>query len=180
MDEEDLDTWANTYQWLIEFQSLASVDAVLSTGPNLRSASNSTVVGAGQAFQYDALGNQLFVSFTANKSKKKYPDPSFTVRIALVTTPIPEEDREPLPDKEDLMPVDINLEWRSAPILVDLDAIKITAFSFICFLQLAVIIALLWYYFRNIHTATEEDIKCELDREDRLERSHVEVDQDPV
>ena len=42
--------------------------------------------------QYKAPGNQLFISFTANKAKRKHPDPSFTVRIRLLTIPIPEED----------------------------------------------------------------------------------------
>ena len=43
--------------------------------------------------QYNAPGNQVFISFTANKAKRKHPDPAFTVRIRLLTIPIPEEDR---------------------------------------------------------------------------------------
>ena len=100
VDDEVLDTWANNYQWTIEFPSLVSVVAVLGNGPNLGAASNTTRVEEGQTFQYNATGNQLFVSFTAEKAKKKHPDPSFSVRIRLLTIPIPEEDREPLPEEE--------------------------------------------------------------------------------
>ena len=47
VDYADQDTWANSYEWDIDFQALTSVDAVLSVGPNLTAASNTTVVEAG-------------------------------------------------------------------------------------------------------------------------------------
>ena len=44
-------------------------------------------------FGFNATNNRLFISFTGNKIRKKRdPDPAFTVRVALVTSPIPEED----------------------------------------------------------------------------------------
>ena len=57
MDQEDLDTWANEYEWYVEFQELTSVDAVLSTGTELRTATNSTKVGIGQSFEFNATNN---------------------------------------------------------------------------------------------------------------------------
>ena len=93
VDQEDLDTWANEYEWYVEFQELTSVDAVLSTGTELRTVTNSTKVGLGQSFEFNATNNQVYISFTGNKAKRKHPDPSFVVRVALVTTPITAEDK---------------------------------------------------------------------------------------
>ena len=55
--------------------------------------------------QYNAPGNQVFISFTANKAKRKHPDPAFTVRIRLLTIPIPEEDRVAIEEENTLVPI---------------------------------------------------------------------------
>ena len=71
---------------------MASVDAVLSNGLDLRSAANSTKVVEGEAFEFDAVNNTLFISFTGVKTGRRKPEPAFTVRIELVTSPIPVEE----------------------------------------------------------------------------------------
>ena len=80
---------------------------------------NTTKVVEGEALEFQAVNNTLFISFTANKERRKDPDPFFSVRIALVTDVIPEEDREPLPE-EPKPPIVPKLE--KPPITVDLNA----------------------------------------------------------
>lgn len=104
---------------------------------------------------YDAPGNKLFVSFTANKAKRKHPDPSFTVRIRLLTIPIPEEDREPLPEPE---PEPVVIVVEPPLVNVDISTKQIVGHSIVCVVLLCTIVALV-YVLREIKDPTAENIK---------------------
>ena len=69
MAEESLDTWANKYQWSIEFEKLASVKAVLGYGKDLLNVEIVTKVRDGATLKIDDPTNQIFLSFTGDKRK---------------------------------------------------------------------------------------------------------------
>ena len=101
VDEDNLDAWANRYEWHIEFEELTSVAAVLGYGVDLLTATNATSVETGQSFagEVDSTKTTIFLSFTGNKERRRDDDPWFSVLMELATVPIPEEEREVLVDE---------------------------------------------------------------------------------
>ena len=87
VDLDFFDTEKNDYLWVLTYENLTSVQAVIGAGKDLITTSEANDVTAPKLNFNVQKSLMIFVSFTGDKARKKDDDPAFTILMELITNP---------------------------------------------------------------------------------------------
>ena len=90
-DQDFLDFEKNTYEWVLDFQRLTNVNAIIGNGASLKTTFDAEEVAAAQTLKFDG-SESIFVAFTGVKTSRRMDDPAFTFKVDLTTTTKPTVD----------------------------------------------------------------------------------------